>query len=217
MKEKYYPESKVEIRGFVARNYDIIMNIISFGIYGNFISAAVKAMEIKSGEAILDLGCGTGRNGELMLQHAGETGTLTGVDIAEEMEIQFKKRFAGDARAEYLSMRIDQPFKLEKEYDRAFMAFVLHGFPHEVRLQIIKNIYDNLKPGGLFSLLDFGEFSLKEMPLLYRVPFTTIECDYAFDFIEKNWKEILADHGLQNPREYFFMKKYIRLLTVQKS
>ncbi|HKK41876.1 MAG TPA: class I SAM-dependent methyltransferase, partial [Bacteroidales bacterium] len=62
MNTRIYPESGVELTPFTARNYDRVMNIGSFGKYSGFIKSAVKEMNIKEGDHILDLGCGTGRN-----------------------------------------------------------------------------------------------------------------------------------------------------------
>ncbi|MDP8233732.1 MAG: class I SAM-dependent methyltransferase, partial [Candidatus Saelkia tenebricola] len=64
---KYYPESGVEVSPFVAKHYDVLINMASFGRYSSFIQEAVKFMNIEPGDRILDLGAGTGRNACLMM------------------------------------------------------------------------------------------------------------------------------------------------------
>jgi len=214
--ERIYPESKVEIQGFTARKYDQIMDVMSLGLYGRFIRSAIARLQIQPADRIIDLGCGTGRNACLMQQYLNETGSILGLDISEEMEEQFRQNCGQFPNISFRNLRIDTPFTLEEKYDKAFISFVLHGFPHEVRLKIIENIYRNLANGGKFCILDFSEFSLKEMPFYFRIPFKTIECKYAFDFIEKDWKQILAEQGFGNFEEFFMFKKYIRLLIAQK-
>ena len=91
MNKKLYPESGVELTPFTARNYDKVMNIGSVGMYRSFIKRVINDMEIQPGDQILDLGCGTGRNAGLMLSYLGEDGRITGLDISEDMEKQFRK------------------------------------------------------------------------------------------------------------------------------
>ena len=215
-KEKFYPDSHVEIQGFTARNYDRIMNLASLGKYNGFIRNAVAEMNIQPGETIFDLGCGTGRNACLMRPYLGDGGYYLGLDISELMEEQFRKNCGMYGNVEFQNRRADIPLELDRKFDTAFMSFVLHGFPPEIRPRVIKNIHDNLKPGGRFCLLDFGEFKLAEMPALHRWLFTTFECKYAFDFIERDWKAILSEAGFGDFGEHFWFKHYVRLLAARK-
>ncbi|MGM0383444.1 MAG: methyltransferase domain-containing protein, partial [Thermodesulfobacteriota bacterium] len=116
----------------------------------------------------------------------------------------------------FKNQRIDQPFSLANKFDKVFMSFVLHGFPHAIREIIITNAYENLKPGGTFWILDYNEFSLLDMTFYYRIPFLAIECPYAFDFIERDWKKILKKSGFNNFIETLYLKSYIRLLASKK-
>ena len=214
--DRIYPDSHVEVQGFAARTYDATMNIASFGLYDKFIKAAIAAMEIKEGERILDFGCGTGRNACLMRKQIGESGFIKGMDISEEMEKQFRNNCKNWDNVVYKNQRVDIPFEEDEKFDTIFMSFVLHGFPHEVRQKVLQNIYNNLKPGGRFCLLDFSHFQMQDMPFHYRFLFKTFECKYAFDFVERDWKEILGERGFADFKEEFWFKKYVRLLTAVK-
>jgi demethylmenaquinone methyltransferase/2-methoxy-6-polyprenyl-1,4-benzoquinol methylase len=213
---RHYPDSKVELQGFVARNYDMLMNVISFGAYGSFINNAIAAIGINPGDRILDLGAGTGRNALLMGRHLSGTGKIIGMEISEEMIVNFRLNTGHSPNIEVVNKRIDQPFDLGEKFDRAFISFVIHGFPHPVRETIIQNVWRNLKDGGEFAILDFNEFIVREMPFYTRIPFTTIECKYAFDFVERDWKKILSGLGFGNFTEKTFMKNYVRLLKAKK-
>ncbi len=213
---KIYPDSGVEVQGAIARHYDTIMNIISFGMYPKFIRSAIAGMGIEPDDWILDLGCGTGRNTRLMHEHLGPNGHVLGIDISEIMEKQYLENCRDLPNVEFRRARADVKFSLENKFDKAWMSFVLHGFPHEVRLRVIENIFENLKPGGVFCLLDFAEFSLARMPLVYRVPFKAVECKYAFDFIERDWKEIFREHGFVEFEERHWFGNYVRLLKAKK-
>ena len=216
MGNKIYPDSGVELSLFTAKNYDKLMNTVSFGIYKGFINKAIKDMEIQADDTILDLGCGTGRNAGLMASYLSEDGIITGLDVSEIMEKQFNKKFRDDTRIRFTRQRADIPFDLGQHFNKIMISFVIHGFPHEVRKTVIKNVYNHLKSGGSFFILDFSEFNMDEMPALHRFIFKSFECKYAFDFIEKDWKKILSENGFSNFEEIFYMKKYARLLKAVK-
>jgi len=213
----YYPTSKVEVSGFTAKHYDGLMNIITLGRYSSLMQKAIRLMEIKPTDKILDLGAGTGRNACLMMRYLSARGELVGFDISKEMISQFKKNCTGFSNARILSKRIDQDLSYEEYFDKVFISFVLHGFPQDARKQIIRNVLKALKKHGEFFILDYNEFSLKEMPLYSRIPFKLIECPYAFDFIEKDWQRILAGEGFNNFEKHLFFRGYIRLLRGEKA
>lgn len=214
--QKLYPESGVELNPFVAKFYDSIMNIGSLGQYKRFIKNAIRDMQINPTDTILDLGCGTGRNAMLMSEYLDSQGTVSGLDISADMQLQFFKNAAMNNKMVFIDQRIDIPFDLKKQYDKIFISFVIHGFPHEVREEILRNVYKHLKPGGAFFILDFAEFDMQKMPFHHRFVFKKIECPYAFDYIKRDWKSILKKHGFDCDAEYFYFKNYVRLLKGNK-
>jgi demethylmenaquinone methyltransferase/2-methoxy-6-polyprenyl-1,4-benzoquinol methylase len=192
------------------------MNVLSGGLYSGFISSAISAMHIRPEDRILDLGCGTGRNACLMRRHLNDQGYILGMDVSEEMGAQFRRNCRRYSNAAFMNQRADMPFALDDPFDKIVMSFVLHGFPHESRLKTLENIYNNLKPGGKFLLLDFAEFKMAEMPPFHRKVFTTVECPYAFEFVEMDWQEILRGVGFATFAERHWLKNYVRLLAAMK-
>lgn len=213
----YYPDSKVEVKGFIARHYDFLLNTASLGFYFYTIRKAINLMKIKPQDWILDLGAGTGRNALLMSKYLSQKGHLTGFDISEEMISQFKRRFADSENIEIFNQRIDIPIQFSNKFDKVFISFVLHGFPQDARLRIIQNAYNALKTDGEFFIFDFNEFNLNDMPFYFKIPFERIECPYAFDFIQRDWKTILTQNGFSYKESYFFFEGYVRLLKVIKN
>ncbi len=154
MKELTQKDSKVEVTGTEAKYYDALMNIITLGTYPSFIKKAVKDLNLKKGENILDLGCGTGRNDCLMLEYIGHEGSLTGIEIGEEMKKKFLKN-CGRPNVELVDKKIDEPIEPDKKFDLVFISFVLHGFIQMKREIIINNAMRSLKPGvdSLFLII----------------------------------------------------------------
>jgi demethylmenaquinone methyltransferase/2-methoxy-6-polyprenyl-1,4-benzoquinol methylase len=129
---------------------------------------------------------------------------------------QFRRRTRDFDNVSVVRQRIDQPFTTETVYDKVFISFVLHGFPFDVQKTIIRNAFNSLKKGGEFVILDFNEFVTGETPLYFRIPFRLIECPYAFEYVERDWKRILSEHGFTGFRESLFLGSHIRLLVSGK-
>ena len=213
---KIYPESKVELSPFIAMFYDEILDFFSFGIYDSFIHNVIKDCNFKPNQSIVDFGVGTGKNTFIILKYIGKNAKITGIDISDYMEKKFRKRFKEFKNIRFIKSRIDIPLDIKEKFDAVFISFVIHGFPNEIRNIIIKNAYNLLKRGGRLLILDFAEFSIKKMPIYYKIPFITLECKYAFDFIERDWKKILSEFGFGKFKEHFYFKNYIRLLEAKK-
>jgi demethylmenaquinone methyltransferase/2-methoxy-6-polyprenyl-1,4-benzoquinol methylase len=58
---------------------------------------------------------------------------------------------------------------------------------------------------------------MAKMPALHRFIFKKIECKYAFDYIERDWKTILKEAGFNHFEEYLYFKNYVRLLKAVKT
>ncbi|MBC7349615.1 MAG: methyltransferase domain-containing protein [Candidatus Aminicenantes bacterium] len=214
-KKKLYPDSKVELTPFLARDYDRLLDLLSGGSYRRFIARAINDLGLRPDDSVLDLGCGTGRNASLMLAYLGSGGKITGLDLLPEMKEQFERRFSREPRAAFHQQRIDIPFNLEQKFDLAFISFVLHGFPQEVRKIILENVVRHLKPGGRLAILDYAEFKLSDKPFIFRWVFKNFECAYALDFIGFDWKKILEGSGFQVEAEKFYFRNYLRLLKAK--
>ena len=210
--------SKVEVKGFEARHYDLLLNLISFGLYSGMVSRAIAALQIQPGEKILDFGCGTGSMAEKMAQYLGPEGRVVGFDIGEEMLEQAYRRQQKDPRLSFHRQRIDDPLPepFHGQFDRVFISFVLHGFEQPDRLLIIDNAYKALRPGGIFSILDWHEFDLNRQSFPVRWGFTHLECPLATDFISHDWKAILSEKGFGAFQETLFFRGKVRLLQGKK-
>jgi len=209
-------DSKVEVSGFEAKYYDILMNIITLGWYPSFIRKAIEGMELQPGERVLDFGAGTGRNALLMREYLGEEGEVRALEIGEEMQAAFRKKSAGYDNLVLEDRRIDEPLPYEEEFDHVFISFVLHGFVQEKRDTIIANAYRALKPGGSFDILDYNNFDVDRAPAWIRFAIRRVECPLAEDFIRRDTREMLEGHGFGEFSEREFLKGHIRLLRARK-
>ncbi len=227
--EKLYPDSKVEVHGFEAKFYDLLLSLISFGIYGKFLKRAIRAMEIGPSDKLLDLGCGSGKNDIIMAKYL-KNGFILGLDIGDDMIKVFKKKTKKIDKITLIKNRIDKPFNvyrnksnftLEKNknkvlFNKGFISFVIHGLPQKSRLEVIKNAYNNLEGGGRFYILDYTQRPLEKNPKSFQIFFKKVECKYAYDYIKRDIKEDLEKVGFSDIHKKTFFKGSINLLIAYK-
>ena len=209
-------DSKVEVTGFEARYYDLLMNTITGGTYPFFIRNAIREMQIQQGDNILVFGAGTGRNMDLMDKYLSGKGRIIGLDVGPEMLEQAQRRFADHPYITIEKQRIEEPLPYEGEFDKVFISFVLHGFIQEDRLKIIANAQSALRPGGEFIILDYNEFDLKQSPWPVRFVFK-MECPLATDFIGRDLQAVLRGQGFDEFRVCSHYLGYVRLLAARKA
>lgn len=180
----YGTESYVEIKGFLARHDDTLLDLATVGFYKNFMKDVISKMNIQPNDMILDMGAGTGRNDLLMLDYL-EEGKVIGLEIGEEMKKQFQKKSYYHDNLKLIELRIERDLPFEDEFDKVFISFALHGFKQKDRIKIIENVNKVLKKRGKFFILDYNEFDLSKEPFYIKVLFR-LECDLASDYIKRN-------------------------------
>jgi ubiquinone/menaquinone biosynthesis C-methylase UbiE len=208
--------SHIEVEGWGARHYDLMMDLLLVGRYQAFIERAIKRMDIHRGDAILDLGTGTGRNVRVMLEVLGPTGRVVGVDTSEEMLRQALHRCRAYPQVTFLNRRVEEPLSFHEEFDKTFISFTLHGFEDEDKERVIANAHRALKPGGVFWILDYNEFDLDRQWFPLRWAFRRFECELASEFLSLDLKDMLAHQGFGSFVTYLFLRDYVRLLGAEK-
>lgn len=109
----------------------------------------IAALEIRPGERVLDIGCGTGRLGSYVADLVGETGEVIGIDpLPLRVELAHQKdhpRFSARVgNAEDLSAFADESF------DVVYLNSVFHWIGNKAR--VLQEIHRVLKPAGRLAL-----------------------------------------------------------------
>lgn len=207
--------SKVEVTGFEAHHYDVLMNLITVGTYPLFIRRVMRNMNIRSADDLLIFGSGTGRNVCLMRRYLTDKGSILGLDIGKEMLAQTQHRCRNLQNITFEKRRIDQSLPYSEDYNKVFMSFVMHGFVQEDREHIINNAFCALRPGGEFLILDYAECEPSESSWPVRMVFRA-ECPLATDFVRRDWVEILNAHGFDRFEAHHYYFGHVRLLAAYK-
>lgn len=133
--------------------YDRYCPIVGLG--RAFRQATLYRAELKPGESVLDVGCGTGVLTRLAALAVGQTGYAIGIDPAAKMiEVAKKNALKEGSRAEFrLAVIEDLPFE-DNRFDCVLSSAMLHHLPPEVKVKGLSEVHRVLKPGGRLVLVD---------------------------------------------------------------
>ena len=110
-----------------------------------------------SGEFVLDIGLGSGILQEMLLAKNPEMKFL-GFDSSDAMFNLAKNRLGTHfENIEYIVDDLDRFAKVEFPVDNGQVAVsiqTMHNVPHELKVEIFKRVFEWLKPGGIFILMD---------------------------------------------------------------
>jgi demethylmenaquinone methyltransferase/2-methoxy-6-polyprenyl-1,4-benzoquinol methylase len=139
----------------IASRYDFFTVFFSYGMDRSWKRKLIEMLNLKGGEKVLDLACGTGDIALALGEHL-HSGNAVGLDITQAMiEIAESKRRAKNVnnvsfhRADIMSL----PFT-DDSFDCVTCGYALRNVPDvELALSEIKRV---LKPGGHLYSLDFA-------------------------------------------------------------
>lgn len=188
-----------EVFQSVAPKYDLMNDLMSFGLHRLWKRFTIKQAAIKPGQHILDVASGTGDLAREFSRLVGPTGRVVMTDINEAMLAVGRDRLmdAGilgnleckQADAENL------PFS-ENEFDRITIAFGLRNVTDKAKA--LRSMYRVLKPGGKLLIL---EFSHPDSPLLSK----------AYDFYSFNVIPKIGGLVAKDEDSYQYLVESIRM------
>jgi ubiquinone/menaquinone biosynthesis C-methylase UbiE len=138
-------------------SYDSYMRKITFGRERILRETTVKLAQVKPGDCILEVGCGTGTLTLAAKRQAGPSGKAFGIDVIPGM-IEISQRKAAQAN-EDITFQFgsidDIPFS-ENQFDVVMCSFMIFHMSEETRRKGIAEIYRVLKPNGQLLVLDLA-------------------------------------------------------------
>lgn len=165
-----------------AKGYDFIFGTFLRTSEGKIMNLA----GIKTGDTVLDVGCGPGALSRHAKKQAGQSGKVHGIDAAPEM-IEFARQKAAVKGIEveyHLGVAEALPFA-DATFDVIISRLVIHHLPGDLKEKAFAEMHRVLKPGGVCLLVDvspakkaiMGEIGglAKCMPLLEQAGFKGIE------------------------------------------
>jgi demethylmenaquinone methyltransferase/2-methoxy-6-polyprenyl-1,4-benzoquinol methylase len=152
----------------VARNYDLMNDLMSLGIHRVWKRYFVATAQVKPGDRVLDLAGGTGDIAALLKDRVGPTGELVLGDINGEMLKVGRDRMTdrGHVRGfEYVQCNAESlPFP-DASFDLVTIAFGLRNVTDKDAA--LREMHRVLKVGGQTRVLEFSEVTAEWFKPVY--------------------------------------------------
>jgi demethylmenaquinone methyltransferase/2-methoxy-6-polyprenyl-1,4-benzoquinol methylase len=172
----------------VARRYDLMNDLMSFGLHRAWKDALVTAVNPLKNRpfALIDIAGGTGDIAMRVLQTGGERTRATVCDINADMLAVGRERAAargfGDTIAFAEANAEALPFR-DRSFDAATVAFGIRNVP---RIETaLAEVFRVLKIGGRFVCLEFSAVNVPGLDTLYDL--------YSFNVIPALGRAVVGD------------------------
>lgn len=187
----------------VAKRYDLMNDVLSFGMHRLWKLKTISAAHIKPGQNVLDVAAGTGDLAYLMLKALAHKGSVTITDINSDMLSIGRNRLcdAGFLReVHYVEADAEKLPFIDNHFDLITIAFGLRNITDKLRA--LKSLFRVLKPGGKLLVLEFSHVENALLNKLYDV--------YSLHFIPKLGEWIANDEA-----SYQYLVESIRQMPNQ--
>jgi demethylmenaquinone methyltransferase/2-methoxy-6-polyprenyl-1,4-benzoquinol methylase/phosphoethanolamine N-methyltransferase len=135
--------------------YDVLINLMTFGRMRQLRQMTVDYAQVRLGESVLDIGCGTGAVIIPAKMKAGNKGIAVGIDPDPDM-ISIARQKATKAGLE-IDFRIgvieSLPFA-DNTFDVVTSSLMMHHLSDKLRIKGLAEIWRTLKPGGRIMIAD---------------------------------------------------------------
>jgi len=152
------------------RVYDLQVWLATAGRERGLREAILALARPAPGEAMLDVGCGTGTLAIAARPRVGPAGEVFGIDAAPEM--------VAGARRKALRAGVDVAFEAaqaqalpfpDARFDLVTATLMLHHLPRAARSLFVREVRRVLKPGGRLLVIDFATSSKQQGGVLHRL------------------------------------------------
>lgn len=152
----------------VARRYDLMNDLMSFGVHRFWKKFAIGLMNLRPGQRVLDVAGGSGDMTALAADRVGHDGRIVLSDINDAMLEVGRDRLADRGVAGNVDfVRADAerlPFASD-HFDRVIIAFGLRNVTHIDRALL--SMWRVLKPGGCLVVLEFSRVTVDPLRRVY--------------------------------------------------
>ena len=162
------PDLVNEIFDHSAAKYDLMNDLMSFGLHRLWKKYIIKKANIRSHDKILDLATGSG-DLAISIAKKYQSNKIIAVDPNQSMLEIARKRAINNGVIDQVEFTLASGEKLpfqENSFDKIFLSFGFRNFTeHE---KALNEIYRVLNFGGMFLLLEFSQVSEQYIGELYK-------------------------------------------------
>jgi ubiquinone/menaquinone biosynthesis C-methylase UbiE len=160
-----------------AARYDLLAFLFTGGRERAFRERLVDLARVQPGDAVLDIGCGTGTLAVAAARRAGPGADVCGLDASPEMIGRAARKAARAGVAVAFEVgAAEAPRFADGRFDVVLATLMLHHLPRRTRDEAAQQVRRVLKPGGCVLAVDFGKPSGRGLfAHLHRHGYLTLE------------------------------------------
>ena len=208
-------ESPAQTEGRLIRwasSYDFLTNLLTLGQTNRLRQMTIDQALLKPGEAILDVGCGTGGVTIPARQRVGAAGKAAGIDPSPEMiaVAQQKARRKGLNIDFRIGVIEALPYP-DASFDVVTSSLMMHHLPANLKVKGLAEIYRVLKPDGRLLIADI---SSPKSSTSQRI-FTSLALHRGLRFGVEDFREPIKGAGFQDItglEQRFFIIGFVRAI-----
>ncbi|NWF62206.1 MAG: class I SAM-dependent methyltransferase [Fischerella sp.] len=192
--------------------YDAISRLaaISLGGEERFRQLALQGLTINSDTKVLDLCCGSGQATQLLVKLSQN---VTGLD-ASPLSLQRAKQNV--PQAEYVEAFAEEMPFTDNEFDLVHTSVALHEMQPEQLRKIIKEVYRVLKPGGVFTLVDFHNPSNPLFLPSVWLFLWLFETETAWQLLKTDLPGLLVETGFSIDKQNLYAGGSLQVIQARK-
>lgn len=150
-------------------------------------NAVIQALQLKPGDRVVDLGCGSGYFSSRLARAVGPEGVVYGVEIQPEMLAMLDKAMKSQGVSNVVGvLGTPEDPKIPEPVDLVIMVDVYHEMSHPA--EVMAAICRRLKPGGRVALIEYrGEDPGVPIKPLHKMTEAQIKREMAaqpLDYVE---------------------------------
>lgn len=192
--------------------YDGISRLAALSVGGEarFRQLALEGLAIDPDTKVLDLCCGSGQTTQFLVDRSHN---VIGLDASP---LSIRRAQQNVPQAEYVEAFAEKiPFDSDS-FDLVHTSAALHEMEPAQLRQILQEVYRILKPGGVFTLVDFHQPTNPIFIPGLALFFWLFETETAWQLIRANLEELLKEMGFKVQRSQLYAGGSLQVIQAQK-
>ena len=192
--------------------YDGISRLAAFSVGGEarFRQLALQGLTIHSDSQVLDLCCGSGQTTGFLVKTSQN---VTGLDASPK---SLQRARLNVPEASYVEAFAEEMPFADNLFDVVHTSVALHEMQPQQLRKIINEVYRVLKPGGVFTLVDFHA---PTNPIFWpgiSVFLLLFETETAWELLKTDLAELLAKTGFKVSKSTLYAGGSLQVIQANK-
>ncbi|MEH1865000.1 MAG: methyltransferase domain-containing protein [Nostoc sp.] len=192
--------------------YDSISRLAALSVGGEarFRQLALQALTIHSDTQVLDLCCGSGQTTQVLVKLSQN---VTGLDASPK---SLQRARLNVPEASYVEAFAEEMPFADNQFDVVHISVALHEMQPQQLRKIINEVYRVLKPGGVFTLVDFHA---PTNPILWpgiSLFLLLFETETAWQLLKTDLAGLLTETGFDVSKPILYAGGSLQVIQARK-